>query len=293
MAGARRKISRRRRRRRFSILIIIIILIGIKISYDHGQKNKPTAAQAADVTESLFLMSEGSAVSMAFEQEKHMIEVEKAEIIQENKKKEILEQQEKKKQNQKIAYLTFDDGPSSNITPQILDVLKKYNIKATFFVVGNMAEQYPDMIKRIDAEGHTIGNHSYSHSYKHIYRNTSNFINELKRTKNVLNDILGEQYQTNIIRFPGGSFGDRKAVFRKAAKDKGYTYYDWNSLNGDGEGNNISKRRLIQRFKSTYKGQKELNILMHDIETKQTTVYALPEIIEFLQEEDYEFSVLK
>lgn len=281
--------QKRNRRKTISILILIIMLIVIKTSYDRNQKKNSPVAEAAKITESLLLIGEGSTLNIAFEQEKHMIEVEKAQIIQENKKREILEKQ----QNQKTAYLTFDDGPSFNITPQILDVLKKYDLKATFFVVGKMAEQYPDIIKRIDAEGHSIGNHSYSHSYGYIYAKTSNFIGELKRTEKVLKNILGEQYHTNIIRFPGGSFGKKKAAFRKAAKDEGYNYYDWNSLNGDSERVSASKRRLVQRFKSTFKGQKELNILMHDIETKQTTVAALPDIIEFLQERGYKFDVLK
>ncbi len=283
------KKANKKRRRDFSVLIVIIILLFVKASYDYSQKNNSSTAEAVDVSESLLLMSEGSAVNMAFEQEKYAIEVEKAQIVQENKKREILDHQ----QSKKIAYLTFDDGPSSNITPQVLDVLKEYNVKATFFVIGNMAERYPDIIKRMNKEGHSIGNHSYSHSYKYIYGKTSNFINELKRTEKVLNNILGEKYETNVIRFPGGSFGSKKAPFRKAVKDKGYVYYDWNSLNGDAEGHNISKRRLVQRFKTTFNGQKKLTILMHDMETKQTTVDALPEIIEFLQEQGYEFSVLK
>lgn len=167
------KKANKKRRRDFSVLIVIIILLFVKASYDYSQKNNSSTAEAVDVSESLLLMSEGSAVNMAFEQEKYAIEVEKAQIVQENKKREILDHQ----QSKKIAYLTFDDGPSSNITPQVLDVLKEYNVKATFFVIGNMAERYPDIIKRMNKEGHSIGNHSYSHSYKYIYGKTSNFIN--------------------------------------------------------------------------------------------------------------------
>ena len=142
-------------------------------------------------------------------------------------------------------------------------------------------------------EGHSIGNHSYSHDYKYLYKKVDNFMSELDATNKILKDILGEDFESNIIRFPGGSFGDKRASFRKAVEDKGYTYYDWNSLNGDAEGKNISKNRLVQRFKNTSRDKKELIVLMHDMWAKDTTVEALPEIIEYLQQNDYKFNVLE
>lgn len=192
-------------------------------------------------------------------------------------------------ENNKIAYLTFDDGPSSTVTPLILDILSQYDIKATFFVVGKFAEQNPSILKRIYEEGHVIGNHSYSHNYNYIYKNVSNFVNELKTTEEVFKNLLGEEFTTNLIRFPGGSFGDWKSSFREQVTALGYRYIDWNSLNGDAEGHNLSKDKLIERFKSTYKSQQELIILMHDTDAKATTPEALPFIIEFLIEEGYEF----
>ena len=282
--------KKKHRKKFFLVFLIIFSLFFVKISYKYSQKNVSNVVEAGDLSESLLLMSEKSAINMALEHEKSIIEAEKTERAR-------MEREERKrleaKKDMKIVYLTFDDGPSDKITPQILDTLKKYNVKATFFVIGNLAEIHPDLIKRIHEEGHVIGNHSYSHKYKHIYSSTTNFINELRTTENVLKDILGEEYETKIIRFPGGSFGKKKEVFRKAAVDNGYSYYDWNSLNGDAEGHNISKNRLIQRFKTTSKGKKQLTVLMHDINTKKTTVEALPEIIECLQQNGYEFDTLK
>lgn len=195
-------------------------------------------------------------------------------------------------EERKVAYLTFDDGPSSTVTPQILDILAKYDIKATFFVVGKYAEKYPHILKRIHDEGHVIGNHTYSHNYNYIYKNVSNFVKELDATKEVFKNILGEDFETDLIRFPGGSFEAWKTSFRKQVTELGYRYVDWNSLNGDAEGHNLSKERLIERFKSTYKKQNNLVILMHDTDEKYTTPEALPAIIEFLIEEGYEFSTL-
>jgi peptidoglycan/xylan/chitin deacetylase (PgdA/CDA1 family) len=283
-----RRLRRKKHIRKYFIAFIVIFsLFFIKTSYKYSQKTASNIVEAKDLSESILLMSEKSAVNMALQHEKKLIEEEKARL--EKEKRDKLEANK----NKKIVYLTFDDGPSDKITPQILDILKEYDVKATFFVIGNLAEIYPNLIKRIHEEGHGIGNHSYSHQYKHIYSSTINFLSELKTTEKVLKNILGEEYETKIIRFPGGSFGKKKAAFRKAAVDNGYSYYDWNSLNGDAEGHNISKNRLVDRFKSTSKGKKQLIVLMHDINTKKTTVEALPEIIEYLQQNDYEFDILK
>lgn len=216
------------------------------------------------------------------------------EVIKDNLKegKEPVEKVEEEMpvEKKKTAYLTFDDGPSVHSTTTILDILKQYDIKATFFVVGNQAEKNPDILKRIYEEGHAIGNHTYSHNYSYIYSNPSNFILELEITERILKSILGENFETNIIRFPGGSFGAKREPFRNAVVERGYKYIDWNSLNGDAEGHHIPKDKLIERFKSTYNNQQELVVLMHDTDAKETTPEALPYIIEFLRNEGYEFS---
>ena len=100
--------------------------------------------------------------------------------------------------NKKIAYLTFDDGPSENVTPQILDILDKNDVKATFFVLGTAiegGEKQKELLRRMDEEGHAIGNHGYSHNYKILYPNgvvdASAFISDIKRTEEIINDTLG------------------------------------------------------------------------------------------------------
>ncbi|HHV45989.1 MAG TPA: polysaccharide deacetylase [Tissierellia bacterium] len=221
-------------------------------------------------------------------------DMEEEEISQEPAERETIEeeipQEVSQEGNKRIAYITFDDGPSSIVTPQVLDILARYDIKATFFVVGKFAEKNSDVLKRIYEEGHAIGNHSYSHNYNYIYKSVSNFVQELDITNEVFKSILGEEFETDIIRFPGGSFGDWKLPYREQVIALGYRYIDWNSLNGDAEGHNISKEKLVERFMSTYHGQKELIILMHDTDAKYTTIEALPIIIEFLIDEGYEFA---
>lgn len=192
---------------------------------------------------------------------------------------------------EKVAYLTFDDGPSANITPKILDELKNKDVKATFFVVGSNVKEYPNIVRRENDEGHCIGNHSYTHDYKYIYQSTENLMKEIKDTENILKEVLGESYNNKVFRFPGGSFNISKG-FKDELKNNDYEFYDWNCLNGDAEGLNIPKTKLIENVKSTSKGKNKLIILMHDAETKETTYEALGEIIDYLKSEGYTFRTL-
>lgn len=193
----------------------------------------------------------------------------------------------------KIAYLTFDDGPSATVTPKVLDVLKQYNIKATFFVVGIMVDENKELLIRTKNEGHAIGNHSYSHNYNHIYANINNFIGEINRNNELIKNVLNQKEDVKLIRFPGGSFGQKLEPYRKAIQEAGYCYVDWNCLNGDAEGIKIPPDRLLSRLKETAAGQEHLVILMHDAPGKETTVQALPSIIEYLKSQGYTFKLLQ
>lgn len=194
--------------------------------------------------------------------------------------------------NQKTAYLTFDDGPSYNVTPRILDILDKYNIKATFFVIGKQASANKDILIREQREGNAIGDHTFTHDYKYVYENPKNLVDDFRKCESILNPILGPSYKVKYVRFPGGSFGSNRKPFRDAVLKAGYSFIDWNSLNGDAEGNNIAPDKLVGNLKQTSKGKKTLVILMHDAPTKQTTVQALPQIIDFLKSQGYIFKTL-
>ena len=192
----------------------------------------------------------------------------------------------------KQIYLTFDDGPSSEATNQILDILKDYNIKATFFVIGQNAQNYPDILRRIYDEGHAIGIHTYDHNYKKIYSSADALQEDIEKCLNALREILGPDFNTNLYRFPGGSFRSNKDMFVERVESLGYIYYDWNALNGDAEGRNPSESYLIDRFNETRDGYNVLISLMHDTNDKTGTVNSLPEIIEELQSEGYQFKSL-
>lgn len=107
------------------------------------------------------------------------------------------------KSNDKKAYLTFDDGPTSKCTEKILDILKSENIKATFFVVGKHVKEYPEIVKREYEEGHYIANHGYNHNNKLLYKNMESFEKEIVNTDLEIAKAIGiENYSSHIFRFP-------------------------------------------------------------------------------------------
>jgi len=198
----------------------------------------------------------------------------------------------------KVAYLTFDDGPSSSVTPRILDTLKQYNIKATFFVIGSMAEKNTSLVKREKAEGNVVANHTYSHNYDYIYGNTKNLIDDFTKCETLLKSILTD-YNSKLVRFPGGSSGSKREAFRQAAVNAGYHYVDWNALNNDSEASYIPKgascapvETLLNSIKETCSGKQHVVILMHDAPAKTTTADCLPQVIEYLKSQGYIFKTL-
>lgn len=289
---------RQRRRKRRRKIITLFILIGIMITGGISTGIhflRKDTVEAKSVTDTLSMIGESNPINIILKSHIEQLEEAKAKKIAEEAREKRREEERleaERKTNGKIAYLTFDDGPSEKVTPIILDILDEYNIKATFFVVGNMAERYPEILKRTFAEGHGIGNHSYSHNYGYIYRNTTNFLSDFNKAQGILKEILGEEFDTKIIRFPGGSFGKHKAAMRRAATNAGFKHFDWNALNGDAEGLNRTKTQLVNRLKETTRNKKNVIILMHDTDAKETTAQSLREILDYLIGEGYSFEVL-
>jgi len=206
----------------------------------------------------------------------------------------------------KVVYLTFDDGPSETVTPKILDTLKAENVHATFFLVGksiNESETSKNLVRREVAEGNAIGNHTYSHNYNNLYPkniiNVENCMAEFEKTNQVLKSVLGENFSTRAIRFPGGHMTwkskDPKGMeaMDKALKDKDYHQVDWNALSKDAEGAPKNAAQLKQEVINTVASREKAIILMHDTYGKEETAKALPEVIKYLKEQGYEFKTLK
>lgn len=195
----------------------------------------------------------------------------------------------------KVMYLTFDDGPSKKVTPQVLDVLKKYNVKATFFIIAKNAEQYPDLLKRIAQEGHAIASHSYSHEFDTLYADAESFRGEIFAARETLTNIVGEEHFTDIFRFPGGAFSGQREEFKEVLIQENIPYVNWNCLTGDAETRNPVPADLIEKAKktATTANSDSLILLMHDAGAKQASADALPGIIEAFRKDGYRFDTLK
>ena len=193
----------------------------------------------------------------------------------------------------KRAFLTFDDGPSSN-TNQILDILNERGIKATFFVLGSNVEKNPEVVKRMYDEGHFIANHGYSHIYETIYQSPQAVLDEYNKCNQEVRDAIGEQeYNSHLFRFPGGLVGGKYADIKNQANDlllqNNIVHVDWNALNGDSETTSPTIEYEMQRIQETVGNKQSVVILMHDAQAKKVTVEALSSIIDYLQGQGYEF----
>ena len=189
----------------------------------------------------------------------------------------------------KYAYLTFDDGPSSN-TMQILDILDNYGVKATFFVNGHTGEVMEERYRAIVDRGHAIALHTYSHDYSNVYGGLDKFEQEIVSLRNYLKEVTG--VDTTLFRFPGGSSNSRTDDIKPYIQwlnDNGYSYWDWNCSSGDATGTKPSAEQIVANcLVQADAGYKSLVILMHDTKPKDTTVEALPALIEALQARGYE-----
>ena len=195
--------------------------------------------------------------------------------------------------DKKVAYLTFDDGPSNN-THQILDILKQNNIKATFFVLGSQVEIFPETTNRIYNEGHYIANHGYSHKYSEIYQSPEQVLNEFNQCNQIVAKTINvPEYNSHLFRFPGGSVGGKYAELKKQAitllEQNDILHVDWNSLTGDSEKVNPTEEYLMDNLQKTTEGKNSLVILMHDAQAKKITAATLPKVIEYLQQQGYSF----
>lgn len=183
----------------------------------------------------------------------------------------------------KKIYFTFDDGPSSN-TQTILDILDKYNIKATFFVQGKTGEYAKKAYKRIADEGHSLGMHSYTHKYTDIYASKESFAEDITRLQEYLYEETG--VWSRLYRFPGGSSNKVSKVpmdeLIAYLDNQGIRYFDWNVSADDAVSGGLSKEKIIQNCLGPIDKYDECVILMHDALDKKTTLYALEEIIKKL-----------
>lgn len=192
----------------------------------------------------------------------------------------------------KTIYLTFDDGPGP-YTSALLDVLKKYNVKATFFVTGAYPKYY-DMIGRAYSEGHSIGVHTFSHNYRDIYSSEESFFSDFDAMQEIIKEQTGDY--TKLSRFPGGSSNTVSSFnsgimtrLASALTDLGYTYFDWNVSSGDA-GETTKTASVKQNVIDGCSNFKASVVLQHDI--KDYSVNAVEDIIIWGLNNGYVFRAL-
>lgn len=205
----------------------------------------------------------------------------------------------------KVVYLTFDDGPSVENTMDILEVLNNYNVKATFFVTGeaiDSCEGCRELLKKIDYDGHAIGNHTYSHNYKRLYPgrriDSQYFLNDVEKCSRSIKNVLGEDYHVKAVRFPGGYWSwQGRLPARKLLEENDYAIIDWNALCEDAQGEAKNAAQLLQRTKANVErlgpNADSIVFLMHDTYGKKETVKALGSIIEYFKEKGFEFKTIR
>lgn len=181
--------------------------------------------------------------------------------------------------NKKTIYLTFDDGPNKD-TERLLNILERYHVKATFFVVST--SPFLSVLKKTAAMGHTIGNHTANHVYKELYKSEASFFDALYRAERMIEAQTG--IRTSLMRFPGGSISIRHhtkephldLTLTHKLKDRGYHYVDWNVCGMDAAG----ARTSMEVYKNVIQGVRNREtsvVLLHDI--KRYTVDAVEMIL--------------
>lgn len=221
-------------------------------------------------------------------------------LVNYNKKINYPKQKQIKKENinpsiisDKTVYLTFDDGPSY-LTEEILDILKDENVPATFFVTERQIDKYADVVRRMQAENHTIGLHTSTHNYSYVYSSDENYFNDLNNIRQKVFRITG--VKSRIIRLPGGSSNTISKKYNlgiitritSALAKKSFYYFDWNIDSEDASGN-LTKEDIYMNVTNRIHSGTNI-ILMHDLSTKVSTKDALRDIIKYAKANGYTFA---
>lgn len=198
---------------------------------------------------------------------------------------------------QKVVYLTFDDGPSSEVTAQVLDNLDEAGVKATFFVTaqfGNKefrAEMYREILNR----GHTLAIHTYSHDYKTIYSSVEDYLKDMNEIYQEIYEATG--YRVFLIRFPGGSVNSYNPdIYRELIAEvtrRGFTFCDWTISAEDAVGGNPSSGEIIDRLVEGCEKYNKSIVLCHDTDGQATTAQAIVDTVEILSSEGYSFKAIE
>ncbi|MBW6408638.1 polysaccharide deacetylase family protein [Clostridium weizhouense] len=191
---------------------------------------------------------------------------------------------------QKVIYLTFDDGPAGKVTDDILTILKKENVPATFFLIGEQIKNQENLVKRIYYEGHSLGLHSMTHKKSNLYRSNKDFLKEMLDTQELIYSTVG--IKPNILRFPFGCNNTNYKICDSMIDllhENNLKIYDWNVDSGDGAHHSAAPSTFIKNSKSE---KDRVILLMHCSYISKNSVKALPQIIKYYKDNDYEFKAI-
>lgn len=277
-----------------AVVAVVVAAVAVKGKIDKKEKNTKDIVQATETDAVEVMVTER-------ETETASGNLETTEAVEETTQQETTQQETTVPEygNQefvfedtgdtKLAYLTFDDGPSENTYP-ILDILDQYGVKATFFTIGKTDETNIARYKEIVNRGHALGMHTYTHDYGQLYASLENFQNDVEQIHDWLYQVTGQDIR--LYRFPGGSSNTVSNVDIQTLIDyvtsKGFLYYDWNVSSGDASSTPVSAEQMVQNVMTQADGYTRVMVLMHDTNVKTETVKALPGIIEGLQSMGYQ-----
>ena len=188
---------------------------------------------------------------------------------------------------QKVVYLTFDDGPKAD-TPELLAVLDALDVPATFFLMGASVRMYPEHARMIYEAGYPIGCHSMGHKYSYLKENVHHIGMDLPRFTALMREVVGDDFKTDLYRFPGGS-SSYSGYARRYVADQGYAWFDWNGLTGDTLPG-MNAEAIVEYAISTAGDSDVIILLAH--EGKKKTRDALAGIVEHYRSLGYEFRTL-
>ena len=188
----------------------------------------------------------------------------------------------------KELYLTFDDGPTPEITNWTLDILDQYNAKATFFCIGANAERYPSIFNRILNKQHTIGNHTQNH-VKGWSTTTQNYLNNVKKADTTINRLLANQNRSKVSLFRP-PYGQIKPQQSRKIRALGYNIIMWDVLSFDWE-RNISEKECLEHIISN-SGPGSIIVFHDSVKASKNMKYALPKVLAFFSNKGFVFKSL-
>ena len=289
------------------VFLVLVLVGGLSFSKTYqrfSQGNVSADEEVNDTTEEDKPFEENEVEDT--QQDDEAQEGQEDDMEEEDKEKDIEPSKDENKgrnnspsSSNKKVFLTFDDGPTS-LTPKVLDILKEYEVNATFFTIGRLLEQYPEYAIRTYKEGNMILPHSYSHDYA-IYSTFESFYDDFYKAEEAHRKVLGFD-PPPIFRFPGGSsnhssfdYGGKQFMpkLTEDIKEKGYYYIDWNVNSGDTGPDSNNPDKMLKNVLDGVGNKDFVVILFHDLPRNKAILDILPEVIETLKNKGYAFRTFR